>query len=115
MNRRDLRQLGQLIRRDRNNCGMPLRDVERITDVTSSTLSRIEQGQIEQPNPLYLVRLAQAFKVPASAYYALAGYLPREALPPPESYLCDYYGMSGTEAAMAKEVLEAMAGKWGKL
>jgi len=94
---------------------MLLRDVERVTDITSSTLSRIEQAQIEQPNPIFLVRLAKAFKVPASEYYVLAGYLPREALPPLEKYLCDYYGMSGAEAALAKDVLEAMAGKWGKL
>jgi transcriptional regulator with XRE-family HTH domain len=114
MKERDLRELGKLIRKHRVEREMRLRDVEKITDIAASMLSRLEQGE-GAPNPLYLLRLAEALQVPAADYYRLAGILPPEALPDLQRYLCDKYGLTGDQAERIKEIAQALAGTWGKV
>jgi len=112
MNQRNLRPVGQLIQQHRTQRGMTIRDVEKITSIPRSTLSRIEQGDIEKPNALYLSRLAKAFDVRAADYYELAGYHDPDELPELRVYLCAKLGMSEAEAERVEEIIEALQGKW---
>jgi len=113
MNHRNLRQLGLLIQRHRNERGMTLRELAERTGITDSTLSRLEQGKVEKPNALHLNRIAQVFGIAASNYYALAGYLHPGELPEMRPYLRAKYGLSDAEAERVDEIFQALRGKWG--
>jgi transcriptional regulator with XRE-family HTH domain len=114
MYQRDLRQLGRLIAQQRNQRGLSLRDVEKITGVTNSTLSRLELGEIEKPHTSHLARIAQALEAEPADYYALAGYIMPEGLPELKQYLLVKYGFTQDEAERIDEITQALRGKWGK-
>lgn len=113
MGQRDLHQLGHLIRTHRAHRGMTLRDVEKATGITTSTVSRIEQGEIDKPSALHLSRLAQAFGMEVEDYYALAGYMTPVGLPEMKPYLRVKYGLSDHEAERVEEIFQALRGRWG--
>lgn len=115
MNRPNLHQLGQLIAQQRNQRGLSLRDVEKMTGVTNSTLSRLEAGIIEKPHVPHLIRVAQALEVEPADYLALAGYVMPDRLPELKAYLRAKYGLTQGEAEQMEVIFEALrrSGKWG--
>jgi transcriptional regulator with XRE-family HTH domain len=54
---------------------MSLRDVEKSVGVSSGHLSLIEGGQVKNPSPTVLHRLATAYGAEPEALLVLAGYL----------------------------------------
>ncbi|MBL7486779.1 transcriptional regulator [Frankia sp. AgB1.9] len=115
MQEKNLQKLAGLLRGHRAARGMTTRQVEKISDVPVVTLSRLEQAEVGRPDPIYLLRLAKAYDVPASDYFALAGYLLPETLPELEVYLCDKYGLTKEQARQLEEIYEAMTERWAKL
>jgi len=73
------KELGDKLRQYRNLKGLTLRDVERETKVSNAYLNQLEQGNIKEPSPHFLHRLANFYGVPYSNLLKLAGYLtPKE-------------------------------------
>ena len=75
-------ELGALLRRLRG--GMSLRDVNRVTGVSSSYLSRIERGD-RPPGPNLLRKLAAAYNVDSEDLIRRAGLLGRPDVQPDEA------------------------------
>ncbi len=80
-------QLGRLLRRHRARAGLSLEGASAAAKLDKSTLSRLEQGLIESPDPQKLQRLASVLGTEVEDYYALAGYLSPTGLPSFAPYL----------------------------
>jgi transcriptional regulator with XRE-family HTH domain len=73
--------LGQLLLSLRQELGWSARELADRSAVHHSTITLIERGQIAQPRPDKLTRLARALGVEPSDFLTLAGYKPTEELP----------------------------------
>jgi transcriptional regulator with XRE-family HTH domain len=109
----DLQQLGDLLRAHRNSKGLTVRQSAEKSGLTPSNVTRLEQGQIDKPRPVFLQRLARTYGVDVEEYYALAGYLMPEGLPELRSYLRAKYGLPDQAAEQIDEYFQALRGKWG--
>ncbi len=69
------RRLGPHLRDLRLARGLTLRDVQSQTEISSGHLSLIETGQVKNPSPTILQRLARTYEVSAEHLLVLAGYL----------------------------------------
>lgn len=71
--------LGALLRSRREAMGWSLRECAEEADVALGYLHRLEAGEVRQPGPVYLARLARALDQKASGLYGdlmrAAGYL----------------------------------------
>jgi transcriptional regulator with XRE-family HTH domain len=69
--------LAEYLRGLRQAAGMTLRDVEQASGeaVSNVYLSQLENGRRTDPNPRYLVALAQVYGVPAELLFEKAGYV----------------------------------------
>jgi HTH-type transcriptional regulator, competence development regulator len=69
--------LADFLRGLRQESGMTLREVEQATGgaVSNVYLSQLENGRRNDPNPRYLVALAQVYGVPAELLFERAGYV----------------------------------------
>lgn len=78
--------LGELIREVREQRGMSQRDLANKAEISSSTVSFIERGLTEKPDPDTLISVANALGVDQHALFERAGILPsREQIEiPPE-------------------------------
>ena len=65
----DERTIGATIRQVRTAAGLTLTAVAKKAELTKSTLSKIENGQVSSPIAT-LVRLAQALRVPLAEFFA---------------------------------------------
>jgi len=87
MSEKNAAQLGQLLRRHRHRTGLSLEDVALAAHLDKSSLSRMESGQIESPDPQKLQRLATVLDTEVEDYFALAGYFTPGGLPTMAPYL----------------------------
>lgn len=73
----DTSALGELLRELRRKSGLTLREVERATGgrVSNVYLSQLENDKRSQPNPRFLVALAQVYGVPSAHLFEKAGYV----------------------------------------
>lgn len=69
------KELGDKLRQYRSLKGLTLRDVERETKVSNAYLNQLEQGNIKEPSPHFLHKLANFYGVPYTNLLKLAGYL----------------------------------------
>jgi transcriptional regulator with XRE-family HTH domain len=90
----DSKQLGQLLQRHRHAAGLSLEKLATATGMDKGTIHRIEQGQIEAPNPKNLQKLATALGTEVEDYFALAGYFTPHGLPSLGAYLRAKYDAS---------------------
>ena len=69
--------LGELLKRARTEKELSLRDVERATSgkISNGYLSLLENGEVKQPNPLYLHELAGVYDVSYAELMKHAGYV----------------------------------------
>jgi transcriptional regulator with XRE-family HTH domain len=103
---RDLRQLGGLLKRERERAGLTVRQLADAAGLVPSTVSRLETGFIGSPKPEHLQKLAQALGIEVEELYAAAGYLtPLPALRP---YLRAKYGLSEEQASQIEDQLQAL-------
>lgn len=87
MDDKQAKRLGALIRRYRADAGLSLRQLEELTDIDDSQLTRMEQGNILKPAPDNLRRIAEALNIPLADLYALADWSVPSELPSPGPYL----------------------------
>jgi len=85
-------QLGRLIYQQRKAAGLSQEELAKAARIHLSTVSRIEQGAFESPDPLKLQRLASALGTEAEDYFALAGYSAPHGLPNLAPYLRAKFG-----------------------
>jgi HTH-type transcriptional regulator, competence development regulator len=78
----------------RKRSGLSLRGLEDASGVDRSTISRIENGEYQQPSPSNLTKLAAGLGVDASKLLTAAGYTASQAdaLPSMRVYLRTKYG-----------------------
>lgn len=75
MTRKGGKTLGELLKDLRLANGLTLRDVEGLTGISNAYLSQVENGQIKQPSPNFLHKMAGALDYPYEALMEKAGYV----------------------------------------
>lgn len=110
----ELPELSAALRAHRTRAGLTVRQLAEKSGLTSSTLSRLETGQIETPRPEHLQRLARALDVDIEDLYAVAGYLMPEGLPELRPYLRAKYGLPDQAARQLDEYFQALRDKWNQ-
>jgi transcriptional regulator with XRE-family HTH domain len=112
---RDLKQLGSLLKREREQAGMTVRQLADAAGLVPSTVSRLETGFIATPRPEHLQRLAQALRIEVEELYVAAGYLNEgalsylnEELPELKPYLRAKYGLTSNQASQIEGYLQAL-------
>jgi|SRR3954447_26153496 len=83
--------LGKRLRARREELGLSIRDLERLTGIDNSLILRMEQGAIANPAPEKLSRVAEALGLDLADVYALAGYSAPRQLPAFTPYLRTKY------------------------
>jgi transcriptional regulator with XRE-family HTH domain len=68
-------RLGAKLRQLRESLGLSLRQVQEKTQISGGHLSLIETGQVRNPSPTILHRLAAVYKTNPQDLLVLAGYL----------------------------------------
>jgi transcriptional regulator with XRE-family HTH domain len=68
-------RLGEQLRRIREALGLTLREVQAHTRISSGHLSLIETGQIKNPSPSVIQRLASLYRTDPKDLLTAAGYL----------------------------------------
>lgn len=91
MNPKQAKELGRQLRARREELGLSLRDLEKLTDVDNGTIVRIEQGAFAAPAPDKLSRIADALKLSLADVFALAEYSTPSGLPSFSPYLRTKY------------------------
>jgi transcriptional regulator with XRE-family HTH domain len=105
---RDLQQLGNLIKREREGAGWTVRQLAEAAGLVPSTVSRLETGFIAKPQPDHLQKLALALGIDVEELYAEAGYLTPGTLPELRPYLRAKYGLTDELANRVEGYLQAV-------
>jgi len=77
----NLKALGKLIARERERQGLSLETLGNAAGGTRATIMRLERGEFGRPDPEKLQRIARALGLDVEDVFALAGYIPSDALP----------------------------------
>ncbi len=88
----NLKALGKLIARERARQGLSLETLGNAAGGTRTTIMRLERGEFGRPDPEKLQRIARALGLNVADLFALAGYMPSDALPNLDSYLRTMFG-----------------------
>ena len=91
MDQEQAKELGRQLRVRRDELGLSVRDLERLTDVDNGTIVRIEQGAFAAPAPDKLSRIAEALGLSLADVFALAEYSAPSELPSFSPYLRSKY------------------------
>lgn len=75
-----MRKLGKKLKKLRIENKLSLAKVQHMTGITDTRLKRIEDGNIFEPSPFTLKKLAKLYNVNVIEFYQLAGYLDIEDL-----------------------------------
>lgn len=70
-----MKQLGEQLRKFRQDLNFSLNDVYQKTGIHDSVLSHIEKGDTQNPSPAALKKLAGLYNVSVISLYLLCGYL----------------------------------------
>jgi transcriptional regulator with XRE-family HTH domain len=105
---RNLQQLGDLLKRERERSGLTVRQVAEAAELAASTVSRLETGITPTPRPDHLQRLARVLEIDVENLYAASGYLTPGALPELRSYLRAKYGLTDEVAVRIEGYMEAV-------
>ena len=100
MSRRDAARLGNRVRRHREAAALSQGALARAIGVPTSTVLRLERGEVEAPDPDKLHRLAAALQIDPEELFA--HYPAPERLPEFAPYLRAKYGMSAEAVAEAE-------------
>jgi transcriptional regulator with XRE-family HTH domain len=91
-------RLGTELRKLREKARVSLREIERRTGINSGYLSQLERGEVQQPTPSMIQRLAQGYEVPLALVMQWAGYeLPERKLTPAQERALHYLGPDPSE------------------
>jgi HTH-type transcriptional regulator, competence development regulator len=73
-------KLGTLLVTARKRKNLSLRAVEKVTGISNAYLSQLENGDVQQPSPVMLAKLADLYEVPYATMLEYAGYrVPKSA------------------------------------
>ena len=86
------RTLGEQLRRAREQQGLSLYALAQQSGVTRSLIWKLEQGQVNDPRPETVSKVAQALGLSLTDLYTEAGYANVEQLPTLRRYLRAKYG-----------------------
>ena len=116
MSPRDTHQLGDLIRRTREAHGLSQAELARLSGVGRTTIIRIEQAEIESPDPHKLQLLARHLDLGVEDLFAFADYATPGGLPAFGPYLRARYGddLSDEARARLEEYFEMVQEKFGE-
>jgi transcriptional regulator with XRE-family HTH domain/Zn-dependent peptidase ImmA (M78 family) len=109
-------ELGARLRKLRTDRGLSLRELERRWTINSGYLSQLERGDIAQPTPSMLARLAEAYDVPVATLMEWAGFqTAAPALTPAQAKALSYLGPdpSDDEVEAINAVLKVLRGRAG--
>jgi transcriptional regulator with XRE-family HTH domain len=85
------KELGRQLRARREELGLSLRQLEKLTDVDNGTIARIEQGAFAAPAPDKLARIAEGLGLSLADVFGLAEYAVPSDLPSFQPYLRSKY------------------------
>jgi transcriptional regulator with XRE-family HTH domain len=94
-------QLGNYLKRLREERKLSIRGLARKAGIDDSGLVRIERGDVRTPQPEKLKRLAIALEMPLADLLAMAGYVVPYDLPSITPYLRTRYGHLSEESLTA--------------
>lgn len=102
--------LGPTLRELRAKRGISLRELERRSGINNAYLSQLERGEVTQPTPSMLARLAEAYELPVETLMGWAGYaVSGQALTRPQAKALNYFSDASDEELEAlKAILAAL-------
>jgi transcriptional regulator with XRE-family HTH domain len=107
-------QLGKILQAKREALKLSIREVARQTELTPSTIMRIEQGQRAAPSPDVLAKLAEVLELSLAELYTLAGYAVPKDLPSMPAYLrVKYRDLPAPARDELNQYLEKLKHKYG--
>lgn len=103
-------ELGSNLRDLRKKQGLSLRELERRAGINNAYLSQLERGEVAQPTPSMLGRLAEAYDVPFETLMSWAGYsVTPKALTRPQAKALSYFADASDEEVEAlRAILEVL-------
>lgn len=104
--------LGQFLEEARQSAGLSVRQLADAADVPKTVVGRLLRDEVEQPVPLYLVRLAAALEVRASDLFLMAGMPLPEELPSVEAFLRSEYELPESAIREAKAQIDAIVSRY---
>jgi transcriptional regulator with XRE-family HTH domain len=76
-----MNKLGTLLAASRKRKNLSLRAVEKETGISNAYLSQLENGDVQEPSPIMLAKLADLYETPYSTMLEYAGYrVPKSAM-----------------------------------
>jgi transcriptional regulator with XRE-family HTH domain len=84
-------QLGETLRKRREELKLSSRKLAGLVGVTSSSILRIESGDIPKPKPEILSKLAEKLELSLTELYTIAGYPIPSDMPEMAAYLRTKY------------------------
>lgn len=105
------KQLGKLIRQARDAKGLTTRALAQAIGMNHSTITYLEQGEVESPAIKTLEALSRVLEIPFDDLFALAGYGRREVMPSLPVYLRSKYNLSAADVAELEEHFEKLRNK----
>lgn len=104
-------KLGEYIKKARLAGGLSIRALATATGVTLGAIQQLEAGDVEQPRPGNLVRIAEALELAVADLYAIIGYSVPTDLPEFAPYLRAKYELSDKDVRELNAVFESLAAK----
>lgn len=101
------KSLGAYLRAARQQAGLSLRDLERLTGIGNSYLVKLENNQKTNPSAEVLQRIAEALELDASELLAFIGIKEASTLPPLRGYFRRKLGVDADEAEVLAQLVES--------
>lgn len=106
-----MNSIGSYLRDQRVKHSLSLNDVCEQTGITTTRLNRIELGQVNEPSPEVLKKLAEFYKVDLIYLYKLAGYLESNNFSRQIQPFNNYEILSDEERNFIQQAIDFLAGK----
>ncbi|WP_255498452.1 helix-turn-helix domain-containing protein [Nakamurella sp. PAMC28650] len=101
-------KLGQVLRRLRTEKGMTVRELAELTSIPTTSIFRVETGEVAAPRPKQLQVLARALGIDVEELYATAGYIASADLPSLRPYLRAKFGLSDQALGQVEGYVQAL-------
>jgi transcriptional regulator with XRE-family HTH domain len=106
-------ELGNYIRKTRQERGLSLRALATASKLDWSYIGRLEKGEIAAPDPGKLQKLAMALEIDIEDFYALAGYTVPEGLPGLAPYLRVKYDLPEAATGEVERYVARLKRRYG--
>jgi transcriptional regulator with XRE-family HTH domain len=100
------RELGRVVKRARRERGLTLRELDELTGVSYTWLSKLESGRMLAPAPSKLTAVAEALSIPPERIDRITrGQVSRD-LPPIRTYFRTKYKLDPQEIRQIEDVFD---------